>query len=225
MSSSSVSSAAASSGVTAITNQTEYNSAYTQFLSLLTTELQNQDPTSPMDATQFTNQLVGFSQLEQELQTNSFLSTMVSSQQSTQLAGSIGYLGQTVIASGDNFSYSGSGTVPINYSLPSAGSATITITDSSGTKIGTYAADGAAGLNTMTIPGGSTNIPALAKGDYTYTITATDATGKAITPIPYTTGLVTGVDTSTGTPILHLGDILVNASSVIEVMTPPSSTS
>ena len=47
------------------------------FLQLLTTQLRNQDPTQPMDANQFTQQLVQYSQVEQQLKTNDYLSALV----------------------------------------------------------------------------------------------------------------------------------------------------
>ena len=48
----------------------------TEFLSMLTTELTNQDPTNPTDTATFTSQLVGMSSLEQQISTNSKLDGM-----------------------------------------------------------------------------------------------------------------------------------------------------
>lgn len=45
----------------------------TQFLSLLTAQVQNQDPLEPLDATAFTEQLATFSALEQQVQSNRLL--------------------------------------------------------------------------------------------------------------------------------------------------------
>lgn len=49
------------------------------FLSLLTTQLKNQSPTDPLDANQFTQQLVQFSQVEQQLKSNDYLAQMAKS--------------------------------------------------------------------------------------------------------------------------------------------------
>src|SRR5580704_2655101 len=75
--------AAATAAATAADN-TEIASNFTTFLQLLTTQLQNQDPLSPMDTNQFTQQLVEFAGVEQQMQSNDSLSTLVSLQQSAQ---------------------------------------------------------------------------------------------------------------------------------------------
>ena len=58
---------------------------YTNFLSLLTTELQNQDPTAPVDSTTFTQQLIGLTQLQEQDTTNSNLNTLISQGQTTNV--------------------------------------------------------------------------------------------------------------------------------------------
>src|ERR1017187_1131704 len=73
-----------SSVASALNDNTEIASNFTTFLQLLTTQLQNQDPLSPMDTNQFTQQLVEFAGVEQQMKTNDTLSTLVSLQQSAQ---------------------------------------------------------------------------------------------------------------------------------------------
>jgi len=63
---------------------------YNEFLQLLITELQNQDPTSPMDPTQSISQLATFSGVEQQVQTNSTLNAMMTSSALSQAEGVIG---------------------------------------------------------------------------------------------------------------------------------------
>src|SRR6202046_3661840 len=70
------------------------------FLQLLTTQLQNQDPTSPMDTNQFTQQLVEYSQVEQQIDTNTNLQTLISQGTSQSGAYATSYLGKTVTVSG-----------------------------------------------------------------------------------------------------------------------------
>jgi flagellar basal-body rod modification protein FlgD len=48
----------------------------TQFLSMLTTELQDQDPLNPTDPSQFTSQLMGYESLDQQIATNTKLDTI-----------------------------------------------------------------------------------------------------------------------------------------------------
>ena len=72
------------------------------FLTLLTTQLQNQDPLSPMDSTQFTQQLVEYSQVEQQINTNSNLQNLISLQQSGAGAAAVSYLGKDVTVTNGN---------------------------------------------------------------------------------------------------------------------------
>src|SRR6201992_1413111 len=69
---------------------------FSTFLTLLTSQLKNQDPTSPMDSNQFTQQLVEFSQVEQQINTNTNLQTLITQGQSNGTAMTTGYLGKTV---------------------------------------------------------------------------------------------------------------------------------
>ena len=86
-------------GTNASTNNTamqQLSGNMNTFLTLLTTQLQNQDPLSPMDSTQFTQQLVEYSQVEQQINTNSNLTSLISLQQAGAGAASVGYLGKKV---------------------------------------------------------------------------------------------------------------------------------
>ena len=84
---------------TALDN-TEIASNFTTFLQLLTTQLKNQDPLSPMDTNQFTQQLVEFADVEQQMKTNDTLSTLVSLQQSAQTSQALSLVGATVVVNG-----------------------------------------------------------------------------------------------------------------------------
>ena len=68
-------------------NQVDYNT----FLQLLVTELQNQDPTSPTDPTQYLSQLASFSAVGQSVQTNAKLSTMMTTSALSQADSAIGH--------------------------------------------------------------------------------------------------------------------------------------
>src|SRR5579859_1914167 len=81
-------------------NAAEIASNFTQFLQLLTTQLKNQDPVSPMDTNQFTQQLVEFSQVEQQMKTNTSLSTLVSMQEAAQSTEALALVGATVVVNG-----------------------------------------------------------------------------------------------------------------------------
>ncbi|MGB1540522.1 MAG: flagellar hook assembly protein FlgD, partial [Rickettsiales bacterium] len=72
------------------------------FLLLLTTQLQNQDPIEPLDTNEFTAQLVQFANVEQAIDTNSNLETMISMQQGTQINNAVNYIGNFVEAKGNS---------------------------------------------------------------------------------------------------------------------------
>ena len=87
------SAASTAAATNASTSASTVASQYQTFLKMLTTELQNQDPTQPLDSSQFTSQLAQFSSLEQQLQTNSNLSNLITAQQSATFNSAIGYIG------------------------------------------------------------------------------------------------------------------------------------
>src|SRR6476469_6489959 len=70
------------------------------FLTLLTTQLKNQNPLDPLDTNQFTQQLVQFAQVEQQLKQNEQLTTLVSIEKSAQSTTALAFVGQTVAVDG-----------------------------------------------------------------------------------------------------------------------------
>src|SRR5215470_4071131 len=74
---------------------------FNAFLTLLTTQLQHQDPLSPLDTNQFTSQLVQFASVEQQINMNTSLSTLISLQQTAQATAALGFIGTTVVVGGN----------------------------------------------------------------------------------------------------------------------------
>jgi flagellar basal-body rod modification protein FlgD len=204
-------------GVLTTTNA-QVQSEFNTFLTLLTTELQNQDPSSPLDTNQFTSQLVQFSQLEQQLNTNTDLQTLITGQQQGSVASALGYIGHTVQASGGNFVLDGTDADNLDYTLAStAQTATINILNANGQTVAQIPGTTNSGSNTVsyngTFPGQST-LPA---GQYSFTVTAVDGSGNAVQSTVLTSGTVTGVDNTNGTVNLHIGNLIIPASSVVQV--------
>jgi flagellar basal-body rod modification protein FlgD len=194
--------------------QSEFNT----FLTLLTTQLQNQDPTSPLDTNQFTSQLVQFSQLEQQLDTNANLQTLISGQTTSTVGTAIGYIGHTVEASGGHFVLDGTSSDPLSYNLSSAAaSTTINILNANGQTVAQIPGTSTAGENDVSYNGTSPGQPTLPPGQYSFTVTAVDSSGNAIPSTVFTSGVVTGVDNSNGTVNLSIGKLVIPASSVIQV--------
>ena len=73
---------------------------FQSFLTLLTTQLQNQNPLDPLDTNQFTQQLVEFAGVQQQLNTNDSLATLVSLQQTAQSTQALGFVGKTAVVNG-----------------------------------------------------------------------------------------------------------------------------
>jgi len=220
-SSNSASSASSSSSSSSSAVSASVQSEYNTFLTLLTTELKNQDPTSPLDTNQFTSQLVQFSALEQNLQTNSLLQQLVTSQSQGQVDGALGYLGHTVQATGDSFTLDGTSTdsQTLSYSLAStAKTAVMNVIDSSGTTVRQITVAPGAGAQSESFDGNDSSGNPLPAGTYTFQVQATDATGTAVAATTYETGKVTGIDTTNGVVNLHLGSISVPASNVVQVI-------
>src|SRR5579875_3860626 len=203
-----------SNGITAA----NFSSNLNDFLTLLTTQLTHQDPLAPMDSTQFTQQLVGFSQVEQQIQTNSNLSTLISLQQSGQGTNAVSYLGTVVEANGNSLPLV-NGQAKFSYTLPStAQSVKVTISDQNGNVINTVSGSANSGKNVVTWDG-------------------TDGTGKAVTPTSTTFfGLVTGVNGINGgggsgssgsggtTPVtLNVDGLSIALSNVVSIQAPSAS--
>ena len=177
---------------------------FNTFLQLLTTQLQNQDPLSPLDTNQFTQQLVQFAQVEQQLNMNTSLSTLISLQQTSQATSAVSLLGQNVTVSGTTATMN-NGQAAWNFSSPSTGTATVNIMDSTGATVFTGTAPIQSGTQAYTWNGAGTNGAQYSSGTYTIAITAVDANNQPITVSTNASGTVDSVDVSQNPPVLTIG--------------------
>lgn len=212
-----------------ITDSKSLQQTYSQFLTLLTTQLQHQDPTSPMDTAQFTSQLVSFSQVEQQLKTNADLDKLVSSSGNNQTSLGLSYIGLNVDVQGSNFDFDPSkfSSVTLSYNLPSTPATNkINIVDQHGNVV--YSTNGAlsSGNNTVSWNGNDNNGNPVPAGTYSIQVTALDATQNPIAATTQVPGQVTGMQTaSDGTVELQVGSQLVPISSVTAAYMPGNATS
>lgn len=217
------STATTASGNNAATTALTQN--YNTFLQMLTTQLKNQDPLSPMDSSQFTQQLVMYSQVEQQINTNTNLQTLISSTNANQASSAIGYIGMQVDAPGSSFTYSGQ-SVDLGYALPSnAASATVKITDQNGNVVWSQTANTTAGNYNFTWNGTDTSGNTVSNGTYNISISAVDSSNTAINGTTAVPGIVQGVQTDNGTVYLTINGNEVPESSVTNVTVPASTTS
>jgi len=179
------------------------------FLTLLTTQLQNQDPLSPMDSTQFTQQLVEYSQVEQQINTNTNLQSLISLQQSGAGAAAVGYLGKNVTVTNGNAALT-NGTAEWNYSLgTTAATAALTVSNSSGQVVYSGTGATASGNNSFSWNGEDNNGNQLPDGTYTLAVSAVASDGSAVTSKVSSTGTVSEINLSGTTPQLMIGSMSV----------------
>ncbi len=208
-----------SGGLATLTNN------FQTFLTLLTTQLKNQDPLSPLDPNQFTQQLVQMSGVQQQLLTNNLLTTLVGQGQGGMASG-VGYIGKQVAATSPNQMLSG-GTATWTYQLGSnAANATGTITNQLGKTVWSGPLTGlSAGTNTFTWNGkDSTGAQQPNGGTYTLAVNATDTANSPVTSTVVVQGVATAVQMVGGQPYLSIGSNLVPLSSVVGVSSAPAST-
>jgi flagellar basal-body rod modification protein FlgD len=149
------------------------------FLTLLTTQLQNQDPTNPVSNEQFVSQLAQFSQLEQLQGLNSGVEDLYMVNASMNNAAMSNLLGESVVANSDTFHYDGEGSQDIYYDASSAASdATLTISDSDGTVVWSGSIGSLdEGEGSYTWDGKGTDGQPVDEGNYTFTISGSDSDG------------------------------------------------
>jgi flagellar basal-body rod modification protein FlgD len=184
-------------------SRTRLSDNYDTFLVLLTAQLQNQDPLAPMDSTQFTQQLVQFSQVEQQIRTNEQLEGLVGQYQAASAGAALSYLGKDAIIEADE-TYLAGGEANWAYRLPeTASDLTITVRDSSGRAVyETTTADRGAGEHLFKWDGKKTNGETAADGVYTIEIEAENAAGTEITPTVSVRETIMGVDFSGTEPVV-----------------------
>lgn len=210
----------ASAAASAVDN-TEIASNFTTFLQLLTTQLKNQDPLSPMDTNQFTQQLVEFAGVEQQMKTNDTLSTLVSLQQSAQTSQALSLVGATVVVNGTTAQLANSqATWSLNATQPAT--ATITITAPSGQTAYTATGSVNSGSQTFTWNGVGNDGTTWPAGNYTLTATAVNASGQSTPITTQVEGKVSSVDLTQTPPVLSIGGQNYTINDIQQIIAPGS---
>jgi len=207
-----------SSGTSTLSSDTTIAGNFNTFLSLLTTQLQNQNPLDPLDTNQFTQQLVEFSSVEQQLKSNDYLSTLVQATQNSANNAAVSYIGKTVTASGVDSDLK-NGQATWSFSLPSAANVTVTIKDANGNQVYTETGSLGAGQGQFNWDGTETDGSTAPAGTYSISINAKDSSGQYVAASTETTGTVTAVDLTGTEPSLTIGSQTVKLSDVTSVRT------
>lgn len=193
---------------------------YQDFLKLLTTQLQNQDPTAPADTNQLTQQIATLSQVEQQINTNQNLQKLISLFNTTTLNSVVGYIGKQVEAAGDKgVLQNGNATFVYNLAKDAA-SADVQILDAGGSVVLNASGTKLAGRNEVLWDGVDSNNTQLPDGTYTLKVTAKDAAGADVAVTTSTVGVVSSVESSNGVTTLRVGDVSIGLDAVRSVSQP-----
>jgi flagellar basal-body rod modification protein FlgD len=195
------------------------------FLQLLTTQLQNQNPLDPLDTNQFTQQLVQFAGVEQQIATNSTLTALLTAMDSSRLSGAVDFIGKRIVAEGSTTVLDEQSAVwNINVGAD-APQTTVVVSDADGNEV--YAQDISLtkGNNVYAWQGKSSDGQVMPDGFYTIQVIARSATGGPVSAKTDIQGVVTGVELENGIPVLKVGDTirvkLANIKSVVPEAAPP----
>jgi flagellar basal-body rod modification protein FlgD len=178
---------------------------FQSFLQLLTTQLQNQNPLSPLDTNQFTQQLVEFAGVQQQLNTNDSLATLVSLQQTAQSTQALGFVGKTAVVTGSTAPLTNS-SAAWQLSIPTASTLNVSIANSTGQTVFTGSYTASVGNNQpFTWNGQGNDGTQYPDGNYTLTATAKDSGGNTVAVTTAIEGTVNSVDLTQSPPLLSIG--------------------
>lgn len=190
------------------------------FLTLLTTQLQNQDPTNPVSNEQFIAQLAQFSQLEELQNLSGQMDSLYMLNASMNNAAMTNLIGQGVVATSDTFAYDGEGSQEIHFDAASeATGATVTISDADGNVV--YSADMGAigeGEGSWTWDGTDQNGQPLPEGQYTFTIASVDVNGNSVDVTGLIRGTVTEMDFSSGSASPSIDGVPVDMADILRLL-------
>src|SRR6185437_5265758 len=218
--------AAASSGASSNSDaMSQLSGNFNTFLTLLTSQLKNQDPTSPMDSSTFTQQLVMYSQVEQQINTNTNLQNLITQGTTNLGAYATSYLGKAVSITNGNASLAG-GSANWTYNLDTtASSNTLTVTDANGKVVYSGNGETGTGVHQFSWNGKDNNGNQLDDGTYTLAVTAKALDGSGVTSHVASAGVVSEIDMTSGTPQLLLnGGMEIGLGDIANVANVPAAT-
>jgi flagellar basal-body rod modification protein FlgD len=176
------------------------------FMQLLITQMQNQDPLNPLDSANFAAQLAQFSSLGQLIEINQHLTEQAGGGATIDPLDALAFLGKEVQGPGHTVTVADGEASGLDYTLAAAGTVQARVLDASGREVANLAlgatAAGTHHFDLASAPGA----PDLADGTYTVRLTVTDTAGGTRAITTSVRGRVTGVDFSGDAPVLLLGE-------------------
>ena len=194
------------------------NEDLNRFLTLLVTQLQNQDPLDPLDATEFTSQLVQFASVEQQIFQNSNLEKLLNLQETNQISQMVDFIGKRVEYFGQELSLE-KGNAEFSYVMPlSVVDANVNISNSAGQNVFFAKGDTTAGKHTVIWDGVDKNGNQQSDGKYSVLVSGTDPQGNLVTIEHLMVGSVSGAGVEESQVKLFIGeDIIIDQETIISV--------
>ncbi len=194
------------------------NADFDMFLKLLTTQMQNQDPLDPMDTSQYTQQLVQYSQVEQSIEQTATLKSLLAAFGTQNLMQASAMIGAQVET---NQATSGlSATTPATWTWSATrdvASMTATIKDEKGKTVDTFPIDAKGAAGAFSWDGTTSNGKKVDPGAYKLELTGKDASGAAVTATAHAYGKVTDVELSNGTVQLTINGYQVSTADLLRI--------
>jgi flagellar basal-body rod modification protein FlgD len=190
------------------------------FLTLLTTQLQNQNPLDPLDTNQFTAQLVQFAGVEQQLRQNDQLATLISLQKTAASTQALGYVGYTVAVDGSKAAYDGTNSAAWTLDAPNDTTATVTVTNSAGQTVFSGNYPMSKGKSTFTWDGKGNDGTQYPAGYYTVNASGKDSSGNNVGIPSEVQGVVDSVDLTASPPLLSVGGQTYTTDQIKRVVRP-----
>ncbi len=189
------------------------------FLNLLVTQLQYQDPLNPMDSADFTAQLAQFSSLEQLTNMNSQLEELAVKQTAVNNSQTVSYIGRTVLSNGNATSISDGVAQDLQVVLDApAEEVYISIYDDTGALRSTFNTEAmSTGRGAVEWQGLDMDRNPLPDGNYWFEVSAVDTAGEEVEAYTLSSGTVSGVAFENGEAMLVVNGLLMTIDSVIEV--------
>jgi flagellar basal-body rod modification protein FlgD len=206
---------------TAVNNDTLTNNFQT-FLTLLTTQLKNQNPLDPLDTNQFTQQLVQFAQVEQQIKQNSQLETLISIEKSAQATTALAYVGATVAIDGQTAALK-NGSATWSFNVPKPVTSQVTIRNATGQTVFTGSFSMNAGTQSFQWDGRDAQGVKWPDGNYTISVTGKDTSGQTVAIPTEVEGVVDSVDLTKTPPELKVGGQAFTLDKIKRVVRPQTS--
>jgi flagellar basal-body rod modification protein FlgD len=220
MTTSAVASTASSAQTKSDVARTSLSSDIESFLQLLTTQLKYQDPLSPMDSSEFTSQLAQFATVEQGINTNSNLESLLSLTRSNQAATALSYIGKTVEAKG-NVNMLVDGKTEFKYAIDKqSASTTIVVRNTANQVVYSTSGEKQTGTYSFKWDGKNTYGAQQPDGAYSVSVTTTDSEGKSGTATTFVVGTIDGADMSGDNVNVMIGSITVPFENIVTLRNP-----